>query len=452
MCTIRYITGTALMAIVLLSGCISRYDSEPDLAPIDYGTIVDINQVKALYDGELAKEWYDRTPIAITEKWAITGIVTGSDKTDGNLYKEGYLEDASSGVLLKFAATGGFYLGDSAIVSLKELYLSDYGDFVQIGGVPYTDDSGNPRLSGFNKDTRLVKISIDNPSRPTVSTISDIKKSSFLGRLVRLENVQFASGEIGKTYADPQSDPPASANRYLEDCDGNRIIVRSSGYSTFAGATLPEGNGSFTAIVTRFSNDYQLLIRDITEVRLDGERCFPGAQQLGDPVETINEDFESFANNQEIIIDGWQNLMIKGNRSWQNKIFNSDGYAQATGFGSNLDEMETWLITAPVILSPAKKLTFQTAKAYWEHGDGNHPFSLAYSLDYNGANFHSATWIQLNATVAVKSTPDHTFVNSGNVSLPVAAGEEAVIAFIYRGSGTESTSYRIDNINVTTAK
>jgi hypothetical protein len=450
--TIRYITVVTILTSLITSGCVKRYDTEPDLAPIDYGTIVGINQVKALYNEELAKVWYDRTPVEITEDWAITGIVTGSDKTDGNLYKEGYLEDASAGVLLKFAATGGFYLGDSVIIKMKGLWLGDYGDFVQIGGTPYTDDGGNLRISGFNKDQRMVKVSIDNPSHPAESTINSVKNSSFLGRLVKLENVQFSQGELGKTYADALSDPPASANRYLEDCDGNRIIVRSSGYSTFADDLLPEGMGSITAIVTKFNTDYQLLIRDIDEVQLNGERCVTGAQPLGDPVETLSEDFESFANNEEILIDGWQNLMIKGNRSWQNKIFNSDGYAQATGFNSGLAEMETWLITPPVTVSSAKSLSFQTAKAYWEHEPGNHPFSLVYSLDYNGSNFHSATWTPLNATVAVESTSDHTFVNSGNVTLPVVAGEDAVIAFIYRGSGTESTSYRIDNINITTAK
>jgi hypothetical protein len=450
--TIRYIITVAILTSLIVSGCVKRYDTEPDLGPIDYGTIVGINQVKALYNEELEKVWYDRTPVEITEDWAITGIVTGSDKTDGNLYKEGYLEDSSAGVLLKFAATGGFYLGDSVIIKMKGLWLGDYGDFVQIGGTPYTDDGGNLRISGFNKDQRMVKVSIDNPSHPEEATINGVKNSSFLGRLVKLENVQFSQGELGKTYADALSDPPVSANRYLEDCDGNRIIVRSSGYSTFADDLLPEGMGSITAIVTKFNTDYQLLIRDISEVQLNGERCMIGAQPLGDPVETLSEDFESFANNEEILIDGWQNLMIKGNRSWQNKIFNSDGYAQATGYNSGLPEMETWLITPPVTLSSAKGLSFQTAKAYWEHEPGNHPFSLAYSLDYNGSNFHSATWISLSATVAIESTADHTFVNSGNVALPVVAGEDAVIAFIYRGSNTESTSYRIDNINITTAK
>lgn len=448
----NHILIITLLVTLMLSGCVEKYDTEPAFKAIEFGTIVDISQVKALYDAELAKVWYERTPVEITEDWAITGIVTGSDKVDGNLYKEGYMEDASAGILLKFLSTGGFYLGDSVIVNVKGLYLGDYGDFIQLGDIPYTDASGNLRVSGFNKDSRIAKPSIGNPSHPTLATISQVKNSNFLGKLVKLNNVQFAGSEIGKTYADALADPPASANRYLEDCDGKSIIVRSSGYATFANDQLPAGGGSITGIITKFNTDYQLIIRDITEVMLDGDRCVPGGQELGDPVETLSETFESYASDVDINTAGWQNLMIAGTRMWRSKIFSSNCYAQATGYLSGLDNMETWLITPPVIISTAKILSFQTAYQYWAHLPGNEPFELYFSTDYNGSNFYSATWTKLSARVAVSTDPQNTFINSGNIALPVEAGKSGVIAFKYKGSGTETTSYRIDNISVTTAK
>jgi hypothetical protein len=236
------------------------------------------------------------------------------------------------------------------------------------------------------------------------------------------------------------------------DCSNSKIIVRTSGYAAFAGNIIPETNGIMTGIITKFSSDYQFIIRDYSEVKLTGERCMPGVPDLGSPVESINQNFSSFANNAEIQISGWQNIAQFGSRNWQAKYFSGNTYAQATAYNSNLSSMVTWLITRPVTISSQKVLSFETAKAYWEHATGSKPFEVFYSTDYTGRNLLTATWVPVNCTLAVESDPDHTFIPSGNIDLPVEAGKSCVIAFRYRGSDTESTSYRIDNIVVTTAK
>ncbi len=448
----RIIAISLVMTLTMISGCVDNNEDPPIAKQFEYGTIVPISQVKALYNTELAKVWYDRTPVEITEDWAIAGIVTGSDKVDGNLYKEGYVEDASSGIRLIFESTGGFYLGDSVVVNLKGLYIGDYGDFVQVGGIPYTDASGNIRVSGFNKDDRILRVSVNNPFDPPHVTIQNINSGNYLGRLVTLDDVEFADYDVGRTYADVSSDPPASMNRDLEDCDGNSIIVRSSGYATFAGDPLPQGKGSFTGIVTYFNPDYQLLIRDISEVVLNNDRCAQGGQTLGDPVETLSQDFETFATDEDIFIDGWQNLMVVGTRIWRAKVYSGNAYAQATGYLSGLTEMESWLISPPVILSTAKVLTFRSAIAYWAHTGGNKPLEVMISTDYNGSDVHSATWTPLAATLAGQSDANYAWVESGSVNLPVIAGQSGVIAFKYTGNDTESTTAIIDDIVVSNAK
>ena len=440
-------------ALLLFKGCIEYNDEPPAIPEFKIGTIVPVSQVKQLYAAELAKPWTERAPVQITEDWTISGIVTATDKKNGNLYKEGIMEDYSGGILMKFEATGGLLNGDSIAVNIKGLYLSDYGNFIQMGGVPYTDDSGNKRLSGFNKDARIFRYMLMTSNRsPALITIPQAKNSNMLGRLVTFNQVQFADSELGKTYADPDSDPPAAANRYLTDCSNNRIIVRTSGYATFAGQQLPSGKGSITGIVTVFNNDYQLLIRDIEEVYLDGDRCPPGGQVLGDPVETLNMDFSAFQNDQDIFQAGWQNFAQSGSRLWRAKVFSGNTYAQATGYGSNDSEIIIWMIPPPIILSSQKLLTFRTAKAYWAHQGDNFPFDLLFSTDYNGTNIATATWTPLSATLADKNSADNVWVNSGSVTLPDISGGTGVIAFRYRGSGVESTSYRIDNILVTSAK
>jgi len=442
----------AIGAILILGvSCSDNNENPPPVEEFIPGNIVTVQQVRALYADQLAiSDYTKRHPVEIVEDWALRGVITASDKEDGNFYKEAYIEDATGGLRLLFESTSGLYAGDSVIVNLKGLWLGDYGNFWQLGGVPYYQEDGTIRVGGMNMDSQCLKLSIGNPTYPAEINITQARSAAWLGRLVKLSGVQFTDAMIGQTWADAVE--KVTENRTLEDCDDKTIIVRTSGYSAAAGELLPAGNGSITGIVTIFNGTYQFLVRDFDEVDMNGTRCGLVDQPLGTPVETLSEDFESFGDDDDIYISGWQNIATAGGRTWLAKVFSDNGYAQATGYNSNLDEMVTWLITNPVNISSQKILTFQTAKAYWAHTGSGFPMEVLCSTDYNGDNISTATWTPLTAVLAQQSDPDHTFISSGDVSLPVEAGKSAVIAFRYTGSNTESTSYRIDNIFVTTAK
>jgi hypothetical protein len=449
----KYFPGLIFITAAVLAGCTDNNEMDPPVREFIPDTIITVKQVKNLYAGQLAIEDYTlRYPVEITHGWALYGIITASDKLDPNLYKEAYIQDATGGLRMVFESTSGLYAGDSVIVNLKGLYVGDYGDFWQLGGVPYYESDGDVRVSGMNMDKQIFKTSINNPTRPDTITIVQAKSAAYLGKLVTLKNVQFTDDAVNQTYADIVSDPPESVNRDLMDCNKNKIIVRTSGYASFAGDIITDLNGMMTGIITIFSGDYQFVIRDFEEVKLTNERCMPGIPDLGPPVETISQNFQGFSNNAEILISGWQNIPQYGDRTWQAKYFSGNTYAQATGYYSDLSNMVTWLITQPVTISTQKVLSFQTAKAYWAHIGTHLPFEVFYSTNYTGKNLVTATWVPISATLATKTDADHTFINSGNINLPVESGKSCVIAFKYTGSDTESTSYRIDNIVITTAK
>lgn len=451
--TKKYIPGQILILALIASSCVDNNETPPPVREFVAGEIVTVQQIKALYNDQMViSDYTKRVPVEINSDWALHGIITASDKKDGNLYKEAYIQDATGGLRLLFESTSGLYIGDSVTVNVKGLFIGDYGNFWQVGSEPYYDSGGSIRVGGMNMDKYILKTSINNPTRPDTITITQAKSAAYLGKLITLKNVQFTDDALNHTYADNVSVPPASVNWNLMDCNKNKIIVRTSGYASFAGDTIKDLKGMVTGIVTIFSSDYQLVIRDFSEVQLTNDRCMPGVPDLGSPVETINQNFQSFANNAEILISGWQNIAQYGDRTWLAKYFSGNTYAQATGYYSNLSSMVSWLITNPVTISTQKSLTFQTAKAYWTHTGTHLPLQVFYSTNYTGKNLVTATWVPVTAVLAGKNDADNTFINSGFVNLPVQNGKSCVIAFKYTGSNTESTSYRLDNIVITSAK
>ena len=60
--------------------------------------------------------------------------------------------------------------------------------------------------------------------------------------------------------------------------------MRTSGYSSFALKTLPEGNGTMLAIYTVFGTTKQLFLRDTADLQLTGTRC-GGGGTTGDPID-----------------------------------------------------------------------------------------------------------------------------------------------------------------------
>lgn len=446
-----YITLLGILAIVMIPSCADNNETPPPVVPFTYGEIVTVQQVKALYDDQLAiADYTKRFPVEVENDWAIKGIITASDKIDGNLYKEAYIEDATGGLRLVFDATSGLCIGDSVIVNIKGLWIGDYGNFWQLGSDPYHQSNGDIRVSGMSVDKQVLKTSINNPTYPVSLTITQAKSTAYLGRLVKLENVQFTDNMNGLTWADKEN--LTTENRDLTDCSNKTIIVRTSGYAIPAGDLMPTGNGSMVGIVTVFSGTYQFVIRDFREVLMTGNRCGVVEQPLGSPVETLSMNFTGQTAGENIYITGWQNLAQVGGRLWQAKTFSGNTYAQATAYNSNLTSMVTWFITPPVTISTQKVLSFQSAMAYWKHLASDTPLEVFYSTDYNGTNLTTATWVKLSATFPTNTSTNYAFINSGNVNLPVISGKSAVIGFRYTGSNTKSTSICIDNISVTAAK
>lgn len=184
------------------------------------------------------------------------GIVTMDEKS-GNIYKKLYIQDNDQAVELRLTASSRILEGDSIRVNLRGSTLGYFNQQFQVDKL----DIANlvVQASGLHKEPILVTI-------PELNA-SDFS-TKYQSKLIKIENVQFI--KLGETYADAANQ--ADANRTLQDNTGNTIIIRTSGFANFAGEQVAQGSGSIIAIVTQYGNDRQLLIRDLSEVELDGER------------------------------------------------------------------------------------------------------------------------------------------------------------------------------------
>jgi len=411
-----------LSMVVVLSGCVKNdYDDPPVTSvPFDANKIYTIEQIKKIHA--------DSGDYVFKDIYSVYATVTMDDAT-GNIYKSAFIQNNNEGIEL-FLNASGLYQGDSIRIMLDGTKVSIYHELLQIQDV--------------HVDSNIVKLKTLVNVEPEIVTMADIYTGKYQSKLIKLEGVQFVQTDLGKTYADAEN--LISENRTLETCDGSTIIVRTSGYATFAGEKLPTGKGSIIAIASIYNEDIQLVIRRLSEVDLTGERC-DGGEIV--PVDEIHEYFDGAIPYENISIQGWYNIIEVGDRAWQGKEFGSEKYAQATGYSSDLPEMITWLITPPIKMDEAKILTFVSAKAYWEHTTTK-PFTVLASTNFDGLDISTATWTELNPIIANENSADNAWIESGDVDLS-GFTENGFIAFKYAGSDTESTSFRVDDIVVSTS-
>ncbi|MGQ0738234.1 MAG: DUF5689 domain-containing protein [Bacteroidota bacterium] len=265
----------ALTAIFVLNSCKKTFDAPP--GPSDPGLTPThtIKQFRALHTTSGALD-------VITTDIIISGVVVANDKS-GNLYKELYIQDGTAGINVLLDANGlynSYPVGRKVFIKCKGLCLSDYNRLPQLGIRAVV--AGNPSIQAIASnliEQYVVGGSLNNPVVPKLVTVAQLTTNMSddnLGTLVQLNNYEFIAADTNKTYADTSS-YRNSVNLTVKGCaGGTNIIIRSSGFASFAGISAPNGNGTLTAIYTLFGSTKQLIIRDTSDVQFNNFRCGQG--------------------------------------------------------------------------------------------------------------------------------------------------------------------------------
>ena len=378
----------------------------------------------------------------IEEDIYVSGIVVSSDET-GNVFKTIVVQDETGGIAIlvdQFDLYQTFEIGTSVYVHLQDLFVSDFNGLPQVGYPPSSEDV--KRIPENLVSNVILRGNQGFTLSPRLTTISQLD-ASMLNTYVVFSDIEFLENSFGDTYADGANQQ--SRNHTMMDCDGNELILRTSGFADFADERIPEGNGTVTGVLQIFGDTYQIFINfpqdvDFNNDRCDGSGTGGGGGGGGGSDEGFDVRFDTQQDFDVIDIDGWLNVANKGSGLWIKRSFNGNGYAEVRAFQDPDPETDAWLVSPQINTADRNTLSFITANFFFVH-EG---LSILYSQDFTG-NIADASWNSLSATLADANSGDHTWIESGQIDLSSLGNIH--IAFRYQGTSSANTStFRLDDI------
>lgn len=413
------------LLVLLTSAAFLGCKKEPDSPPIVQLAQKDIITIDSL------KNWYDgvNSAIFIDSTLSVYGVVT-MDESNGNIYKNIYLQDHTAAINVRFLSSTDLVQGDSIRISFK-------------GGVTLNNFNGVYQLDGVDETKQVAVQSKNNTTIPLTATIDEIQTAyeafladaeigfDYQSKLVRFENVQYKPSELFLTYADEINQ--SAQNRIFEDFEGNSSYIRTSGFADFAGDSLPKGSGTMVVIVSEYNGELQYILRSPKESALNNPRG---------PGELLVKDFD----DEDVFSGGWSVQQVVGSHTWETGTLGGwidRPYAVISNFDGGNTACQSWLISPAIDLSSSTDASLSFDNAYNYSGD---PLKVLVSTNYAGTGDpNGATWIELDA---IWSTGGFNFVNSGQIDLGAYLTNNVYIAFKYVGTDSSGRTWEIDNITI----
>ena len=351
-----------------------------------------------------------------------------ADESGGNVYRTLYLRGTDGrciAIYRKGASDGGsdafnVKVGDYVGYSLYGSIISEYSKLPQI----------QVQEHDVNDLIVIYERGCYDKVQPINTTVSRIEAGEHLCDLVRLDNVQFETYE-GLTYADGTS----NTNRSLVSCSGESIIVRTSGYASFAAALLPAGKGSLVSIASVYNTTWQLLIRTLDDVNLAQPRCGEGGELMELPyTQNFGSSFGTYTTKNVI-----------GDQVWHIDFSAATMTGHVTEGGQHYYyENEDWLISSPADLQNVDKavMCVNYGAKYFNNINNDVTFWISDDYTYDSIPA-SATWTQIPAEI---QNNDYNFTD---VELAIPAdylGKIVNVAVKYTSTNSAAGTIEIKSI------
>lgn len=273
----KYFKTALAIAIstVALSSCVNK--DEWETPPINCTNKFDAANISlADFKAKAPASGY----VLITNDQIFDGYVVSSDE-NGNFYKTISFQDKPSNPTVglqievdRASNYADFPVGAHIRINAKGLRLGTDRGTVKLGSVDPNYAIGripgalfSKYISGVCKDGKLEIATLTPTELPN---LDEARKDKYINTLVRVNNVQFADFEQGKTYV--QQNPAVDTERSIVDANGFTTVIRNSAFATFGSSVLPNGNGAITFVVSRYNINWQMYIRNLNDIQFTGPR------------------------------------------------------------------------------------------------------------------------------------------------------------------------------------
>lgn len=216
----------------------------------------------------------------------IKGIIVSTDK-EQTFFKEIYFVDEQNnkaGVfkLDKYSTFVDYEIGSTVYIKLKDTYVQLNNGILSIGGqngkfVGYlADPIYKKHIFASNKNVLSLKELEENYlTEVTLKEVieSNGKDHSFIGKLIRIKDVQFDSEARGKTFV--RNGESATFNiiesreAVVNPLQGKIGFRVASQNKVFSNKIVDNNSGTMTGVMTIFNKDFQFIPRFTSDLKLD---------------------------------------------------------------------------------------------------------------------------------------------------------------------------------------
>ena len=458
----------ALLAMVAITSCVQDDDFDtPNLTitePVLDGTVITIDAVAGFLaqeqDNGGTLDYTDETTTFTFEETNnyLSGYVISSDE-GGNWFEELILQDKSENptigikVLIDVNPLFTRYeFGRKVYVKLDGLSIGITNGVLTIGALNGNEVDKIPAPLEEDYLMRSAEQATIVPLPMSLLGLQDNMTNLFIA----LQDVQFQRNQVlidnPLTFAAEPTDE-FDGERILEDCaDGASVVFSTSTFADFKGLQLPTQRGSMNVVLTKnfFGDTFNVVVNKPSDITFDNaERCDPDflfcETSSGGGSAFWSEDFEGFAG---YVAEGWTNANVGGGtEEWIVGNFSGNAYAQISGFNSNEDPIDVWLVTPAINMdsTTGEELSFDVQTNF---NNGN-ILSVWVSTNFTG-DPTTAEWTALDAIIPEGSANGFgSFESVGPINISCLDGDIHV-GFFYEGADPgPTTRYHIDNVEVT---
>ncbi len=401
-----------ICAITLLSSC----DRDPIFPPEPVIEHISIAQLKAMYESGI---------VTVDTNVYIQGIITLTPEFGNIPDFVGYIQDSTAGLCITVASTNTLSRDSKVTIFCRGLSFTMYNGLLQFGDIDMT-----------NKTQFRIDSLTPVPLEPVNVTLGELLEGKHQAEFVAVTGVQF---KTTGTF---------SGTKILTDCD-SEVDVYTRSVSTFAGQTMPSGNGTFVGVASVF-NTTQLILRDPIELNMTGNPC--GIPSLI----YLTQDFSSLAKYADVsALTGWKTYAEAGTKTWYcNEVSGKGKWVQVYIFNSGQPSVISWMITPQINLETGNKpyIKFESSDGF----DNGATLQLFVSSDYTGsATPWANNWNELTFIHPPSTNPQYSaFVSSGKVDLSDYIGKIIYIAWVVKGGDLpgdtmdKTTTWEVDNVLV----